>query len=225
MNLEQAREVAQRLRECDTFERGELEHTIDSLVAEVERLTAVNATVTHANKAMHEELEKALAKVEPACNPHPDAPHGFDRNGSHNAGRYVCECEGWTAPEKVEPVATLWRAKNQKLYPGAVLELTHVGEALPLGFMHPLYPASSLAAAKDAAWKEGYKQGAADNEAATEAGYPSPALAAEKAKVRELVDCIEELVDCIEDLLDAVPPLWECAERAVDLLERIGEQK
>ena len=33
------------------------------------------------------------------CNQHPDAPHGFDRNASHNAGRYVCECEGW------EPVA------------------------------------------------------------------------------------------------------------------------
>ena len=29
------------------------------------------------------------------CNPHPDAPHGFDRNASHNAGEYVCECGGW----------------------------------------------------------------------------------------------------------------------------------
>jgi hypothetical protein len=33
------------------------------------------------------------------CNPHPDAPHGFMRNESHNAGRYVCECEFWN-PEK-----------------------------------------------------------------------------------------------------------------------------
>lgn len=33
----------------------------------------------------------------PACNPHPKAPHGFDRNASHNAGRYVCDCEGWDA--------------------------------------------------------------------------------------------------------------------------------
>lgn len=31
----------------------------------------------------------------PECNPHPKAPHGFNRNASHNAGRYVCECEGW----------------------------------------------------------------------------------------------------------------------------------
>jgi hypothetical protein len=36
---------------------------------------------------------KALAQ--PQCNQHPDAPHGFDRNASHNADRYVCECESW----------------------------------------------------------------------------------------------------------------------------------
>ena len=38
----------------------------------------------------------------PACNPHPDAPHGFNRNASHNADRYVCDCESWEptpAPE------------------------------------------------------------------------------------------------------------------------------
>lgn len=29
------------------------------------------------------------------CNPHPKAPHGFDRNSSHSAHRYVCECESW----------------------------------------------------------------------------------------------------------------------------------
>ena len=31
----------------------------------------------------------------PECNTHPKAPHGFNRNASHSAGRYVCECEGW----------------------------------------------------------------------------------------------------------------------------------
>ena len=31
----------------------------------------------------------------PECNPHPKAPHGFNRNASHSADRYVCECEGW----------------------------------------------------------------------------------------------------------------------------------
>jgi hypothetical protein len=32
------------------------------------------------------------------CSPHPNAPHGFNRNASHNAGRYVCVCEGWAVP-------------------------------------------------------------------------------------------------------------------------------
>jgi hypothetical protein len=40
-----------------------------------------------------EALHKALET--PECNPHPKAPHGFNRNASHSAGRYVCECEGW----------------------------------------------------------------------------------------------------------------------------------
>lgn len=39
--------------------------------------------------------KEALEK--PACNPHPKAPHGFDRNASHSADRYVCDCEGWDA--------------------------------------------------------------------------------------------------------------------------------
>ena len=34
--------------------------------------------------------------TEPACSDHPDAPHGFNRNASHTAHRYVCDCEGWT---------------------------------------------------------------------------------------------------------------------------------
>ena len=40
------------------------------------------------------------------CNPHPDAPHGFMRDASHSAGRYVCECESWEPPkENQKPVA------------------------------------------------------------------------------------------------------------------------
>ena len=37
-----------------------------------------------------------VKQAEPGCSDHPDAPHGFSRNASHNAGRYVCDCEGWT---------------------------------------------------------------------------------------------------------------------------------
>lgn len=32
---------------------------------------------------------------ETTCSTHPDAPHGFCRDASHSADRYVCECEGW----------------------------------------------------------------------------------------------------------------------------------
>ena len=40
------------------------------------------------------------------CSTHPDAPHGFNRNGSHSLDRYVCDCEGWVplpAPPEVKP--------------------------------------------------------------------------------------------------------------------------
>ena len=48
-------------------------------------------------KALKEEMtaKPAPLRDSPPCNPHPDAPHGFDRNASHSAGRYVCDCEGW----------------------------------------------------------------------------------------------------------------------------------
>lgn len=36
-----------------------------------------------------------------ACNKDPRAPHGFDRTASHTQDRYVCECEGWVAPDDV----------------------------------------------------------------------------------------------------------------------------
>ena len=42
----------------------------------------------------------------PPCKTHPDAPHGFDRNASHSADRYVCECEGWEPPELCTKVRT-----------------------------------------------------------------------------------------------------------------------
>ena len=59
--------------------------------------------VIHANVAPHGCINEAISIVkqmmqaEPVCNPHPKAPHGFSRNSSHTAGRYVCECEGWDA--------------------------------------------------------------------------------------------------------------------------------
>jgi hypothetical protein len=45
---------------------------------------------------LYKALPKKPKEDEPICNPHPKAPHGFNRNASHNAHRYVCDCEGWT---------------------------------------------------------------------------------------------------------------------------------
>lgn len=50
-----------------------------------------------------------------ACNTHPDAPHGFNRNASHNAGRYVCDCESWAPPEKAAIPLRQKRHDLQKL--------------------------------------------------------------------------------------------------------------
>ena len=49
--------------------------------------------------SIHAALKARLEQPEqePKCNPHPKAPHGFSRNASHSADRYVCECEGWDA--------------------------------------------------------------------------------------------------------------------------------
>jgi hypothetical protein len=53
--------------------------------------------------AIKEALRQALTpEVTPEvpCKTDPRAPHGFDRNASHSADRYVCECEGWEPPKR-----------------------------------------------------------------------------------------------------------------------------
>ena len=75
-------------------------------------------------------LEQALAEpVEPVCNPHPDAPHGFNRNASHTEDRYVCDCESWKPPSVdaligVDELANIIRAAdgNHSLGAGALAE-------------------------------------------------------------------------------------------------------
>ena len=42
---------------------------------------------------------KQVESEDVPCNPDPRAPHGFCRDASHSAGRYVCECEGWEPSE------------------------------------------------------------------------------------------------------------------------------
>ena len=64
------------------------------------------------------------------CNEHPDAPHGFLRDASHNEGRYVCECEFWEPPEeKQKPVGYV-----SGFYGGyCVIQPTDPAVVLPVG--------------------------------------------------------------------------------------------
>ena len=62
--------------------------------------------------AAMEALRQALNET-PPCKTHPDAPHGFDRNASHSADRYVCECEGWEPPKKEEGCAQCGKQASQ----------------------------------------------------------------------------------------------------------------
>ena len=45
-------------------------------------------------------MSKERVDETPECKTDPRAPHGFDRNASHSADRYVCECEGWEPPRE-----------------------------------------------------------------------------------------------------------------------------
>ena len=64
------------------------------------------------------------------CNEHPDAPHGFMRDASHSAGRYVCECESWEPPkEKQKPVAYITGFHNGH----CVIQPTDPALVLPVG--------------------------------------------------------------------------------------------
>ena len=49
------------------------------------------------------------------CKDHPDAPHGFCRDASHNYDRYVCECE-------------FWEPEENKIYTQAELEAAVLAE-------------------------------------------------------------------------------------------------
>ena len=91
-----------------------------------------------------ESIKKEL-KEEPKCSNHPDAPHGFCRDASHSAGRYVCECEGWETeqpaqepykfihpyygnltemlPTKKEPIAPSWQGLSDDELDGIVDKL------------------------------------------------------------------------------------------------------
>ena len=59
----------------------------------------------------HEEIKQ---EQEPGCNPHPCAPHSFDRSTSHIIDRCVCECEWWE-PSSADCAALELQAEIDRL--------------------------------------------------------------------------------------------------------------
>jgi hypothetical protein len=100
--------------------------------------------------ACREELEKWLPHtappapqtVEPSCKDHPDAPHGFDRNASHNADRYVCDCEGWQPPAQTVNAQLLEALKRMERWSCAISPGHYSGD-------HPIALAQAAIAAAD----------------------------------------------------------------------------
>jgi hypothetical protein len=94
--MERAAEIARQTGAYrDEIEMAqEIEAAIRSEIAKNEQQGTERGT-----PASNGEPEYSWMTRERGCSFHPDAPHGFDRNASHNADRYVCECESWTPPE------------------------------------------------------------------------------------------------------------------------------
>jgi dienelactone hydrolase len=87
-------EDAHGLEDAEVAIKEALRQALDLQTA-IEKGTEAWADVPDATKWVEE-----LRDNTPDCKTHPDAPHGFDRNASHSADRYVCECEGWEPPKR-----------------------------------------------------------------------------------------------------------------------------
>jgi hypothetical protein len=71
-----------------------LDLALEALEALEKSIAITMANIDLRNKAI---TAIKQARSAPVCNPHPKAPHGFNRSASHSADRYVCDCEGWDA--------------------------------------------------------------------------------------------------------------------------------
>jgi hypothetical protein len=86
-------------------------HKSKKSIAYLKRMKELRLTITaliekNAGGSREEELDNWRKESDDGaddggvkCKTHPDAPHSFLRNSSHNAGRYVCECEHWEGSE------------------------------------------------------------------------------------------------------------------------------
>lgn len=96
------------------------------------------------------------------CNPHPDAPHGFDRNASHSEDRYVCECESWTPSGKPviqQLIDARKRARDAERYRWLRKELLWAPDSSgrivwDIAMPNPIFDSETLAADGDSVMKE-----------------------------------------------------------------------
>jgi hypothetical protein len=75
---------------------NDLRKAAEMVLQALESLNCGDSYKTHNTESV---LRKALNET-PPCKTDPNAPHGFARNASHSADRYVCECEGWEPPKR-----------------------------------------------------------------------------------------------------------------------------
>ena len=123
--------------------------SIEAMELALEALKFVNQTgdtqtfdMCYADKAITA-LEEALAQPEqePKCNPHPKAPHGFNRNASHANDRYTCECEGWDAYDagyQAGVLAGIEASTGQEPEQEPVAWITPDGEGFRIRFSPPV---------------------------------------------------------------------------------------
>jgi hypothetical protein len=93
-------EDAHGLEDAEVAIKEALRQALDLQTA-IEKGTEAWADVPNASEWVEELRGYDTPEVTPEvtgevpCKTDPRAPHGFDRNASHSADRYVCECEGW----------------------------------------------------------------------------------------------------------------------------------
>jgi len=99
------------------------------------RETSCNETYSKDMEALRAALAETPEDMPPTCNPHPDAPHGFNRNASHSEDRYVCDCEGWE-PETPSVDALIAEIESivkcaETATDGDTGDTIYIGEAYP----------------------------------------------------------------------------------------------
>lgn len=85
------RKAAQDVLNRYDADDGLLDGNTDSALMEALR-AAIAETHDHFVDVNKMVVPEAMPRT---CNPHPDAPHGFNRNASAMEDRYVCDCEYW----------------------------------------------------------------------------------------------------------------------------------